>query len=658
MDFEFSEPLMDFNFPELLADNLGLSENVFLSKNLTAGAPAPSLVDDGTKRHSSLQSSSFAGGLTTPSQQVLSRMRSLQDVNQEYALAMARASETLPRKSSETTSSESSGGMEPPSVGTRDVSINTTSTSLTSSSRHSPREKTPPSPVEKAPHYSWVDLGHDDGAGDRCYSMGDLTSSPPRTFLSPSNANGSRSMSMGAKSTRPGAPARPPSEAPEIPKDKLAAFLSRDKSPSKLPPAPPTKFPERRSSLRQSLEPFTLSPVRDLPAPRSAPPAPPSPFTKQELAASPSRLTPPRKARKPAIEEEARSMLSIPDEDGDSFFSGPRTLPPLGFDIERATTPQVMSSSEEVERWLESSSLEFSQPRTNNTRMPIPTEILDTLRISVACFPETMLLCTSLSIETIRSHSRKIRYRAPSLSDNPQDISPFEEPPQKQSKWKWLTTKRPQESPPAKLQSRQNTRPNTAHTSSSPDWQAIKNIFPSGTDHLCNALYAHLLAYNYITYLCPRAPAAPAPTRPTTRHASHGSDADASQRPSDATSGIPPKASALLGLEVSASSTTLALPPSRATTQHGRPSSKAGKRDNNSKPSTSAANRPGNENENMLKDLRLALAKCIARLVGTLRLTTSDEMGGSTCRPVDIKDVDPLFIRALCEIVRCCEERF
>lgn len=670
---EFSEPLMDMNFPEMLAGDLGLSEGVFRSKNLTAGAPAPSLVDDGTRRHSSLQSSSFSaassfgiastygGGLTTPSQQhILSRMRSLQDVHQDYGRAASRTAEAVPRKSIESTSSESSGGMEPPSVGTRDVSVTTTATSM--SGRHSPGEK-PSSSVEKAPHYSWVDLGHDDGAADRCYSMGNLNRSPPRTFSARGNDDGSRSMSMGAKTARPAVPAF---DMPEIPKDRLASFLSSEKlsATEKQPLKPPTKFPTRRSSLHVTTDHLTIPQSRDTPssaAPvRSAPLPPlPNPFSfNTDIFSSPTKISPPRDPRKPPVEEEARSMLSLRDEDEDDNVSGgttrmaPATLSPYNREMERATTPRVLSAPNDVDRWLEFSSLEFSQPGVNNgTRMPIPTEILDTLRISVTCFPETMLLCTSLSIETIRSQSRKIRYRAPSLSNSTGETSPFEELPPKQSKWRWLTTKRPQDSPPpAKLQSRSTAaRPNTAHANSNPDWQAIKNVFPRGTDHLCNALYAHLLAYNYVTYLCPRSVVTPPAPRPSSRR---DTDMETQPRPSDAASGIPAKASALLGLEGSSS---LAPPSSRTSTMHGRPPSSAGKRDNKS--FTSAANRQANENDSALKDLRLALAKCIARLVGTLRLTSSANLGGSTCGSVDIKDVDPLFIRALCEIVRCCEER-
>ncbi|CAK7198826.1 hypothetical protein SEUCBS139899_001493 [Sporothrix eucalyptigena] len=49
----------------------------------------------------------------------------------------------------------------------------------------------------------------------------------------------------------------------------------------------------------------------------------------------------------------------------------------------------------------------FSQPGI--VGIPLPREVVDTLRVSVSCFPETMLSLSSFSIQTIRSYSRKVR---------------------------------------------------------------------------------------------------------------------------------------------------------------------------------------------------------------------------------------------------------
>ncbi|KXJ93830.1 hypothetical protein Micbo1qcDRAFT_158719, partial [Microdochium bolleyi] len=67
--------------------------------------------------------------------------------------------------------------------------------------------------------------------------------------------------------------------------------------------------------------------------------------------------------------------------------------------------------------------------------------------------------------------------------------------------------------------------------SAAPAWASIKSVFPNGTDYLCDALYAHLLTYNYIDSLCPRvaSPVTPAPT-PRPRTANGSSDYASSPR--------------------------------------------------------------------------------------------------------------------------------
>ncbi len=160
----------------------------------------------------------------------------------------------------------------------------------------------------------------------------------------------------------------------------------------------------------------------------------------------------------------------------------------------------------------------------------LPPDVIESLQVSVSCFPETMLLTSSLSIETICAYSKKVTHRAglnrPQWSPDNDSIyssaSHTAMPPKRWSMGSWLGH--------ARRGSRQHTHPplNFSYpphgtTSAfpplpsfrppvaSPPWAPIKHIFPLAPDRLCDALYAHLLALNYITSLCPTTSPAPTP---------------------------------------------------------------------------------------------------------------------------------------------------
>jgi hypothetical protein len=54
-------------------------------------------------------------------------------------------------------------------------------------------------------------------------------------------------------------------------------------------------------------------------------------------------------------------------------------------------------------------------------------------------------------------------------------------------------------------------------------------------------------------------------------------------------------------------------------------------------------------------ELQIGLAKCIARLVTTMKKMTGggEEADGAIG---DSTEIDPLFMRSLCEVVKCSEE--
>ncbi|ETS74209.1 hypothetical protein PFICI_14075 [Pestalotiopsis fici W106-1] len=689
---EVPEPLMDCNFPEMLAGDLGLSEEVFRSKNLTAGAPAASLSGHGGRRHNSLQDRS-SGLLSSPDQRhVLVRMRSLQTVESgNHQLDMASGRER--RQSFESTSTDSSGGMEPPSVAGRgrEVSVGTAATSVTSG-RFSASDKSN-SPIDKNSNGSWTDLqltndahhsssiNHNSSNAsqvERCQSLSNIRQqSSPRSPLdsprSPRDIGGElRTISLGN-----GKPS--PSVAEPLPAFKspmnFGTSLMQPETPSSFNSSTststrPNGFPARRSSLTQNSDFLRVSYQRA---------SPHSPSSVRHSSIINSNLMPTvTPTRRPSSagnaspysrDDEARSMLSLnsddeDDEDDDTFDQSVATPK----EVNQVATPTIVSPLADIERWVDQSSIEFGHLPSptkdfQGSRLHVAPEVLDTLRISVACFPETILTCSSLSIETIRGNGKKVRFRKLDIADDSQLSLDSPDASAKPSKWKWLTTKRAPEPSPTKLQPSQRYLPPPLDEAIEPQsqkavWQSVKNIFPKGTDHLCDALYAHILAYNYVTSLCPPSTVVTQTARPGSKQSSAPSISDKASLRSD-NNKIPHKAATLLGLENDPSTTA---PPrdssttARPDTRRGKTGFMQGKREN-TKTFGSVANRTSDEHDQSLKDLRYGLAKCIARLVGTLRLTSGEPLTQSkSVRPGDIKDIDPLFIRALCEVVRCNEE--
>ncbi|KAK7946670.1 uncharacterized protein PG986_010991 [Apiospora aurea] len=714
---EFQEPLLDCNFAEVLVGDLDNSSAIFQSKNLTAGAPVPGLLDDGSHRRFSLQDKS----MRPAEYQSLARLKSLQTMDQPTYSPFVITGGHHPRNSVDTThsiSTTSSGGMEPPSIATREVSVATAPTS----GRPSP---------DKLSDYSWMDFGangldlEEFGAEDRRRSMSAIQLALPPAQTG--DDGDFRSMSMGCKVQKK--PALPYSSfnpqiqisqsqtTPAVPCRQSSTTFGSPRSPPtphgvRSPPVPHGVIPQRRSSLNHNnaAKPLNL---------RISPPSP-SRSARYSMtgflpAAVPSADSPPS----PTSTTSPISDYDQPCEKEDSprSFDDRRevevTLPPRK---EEVSTPMIAAHLVNVEEWLNSSiDMGFpQQPQTDTdyaaSRFPVPTEVLDTLRVSVACFPETMLLCSSLSIETIRSHSRKFKYGKLCFASESQTslaLTDDSSPRVNNSKWKWFSPSKKQQqdqSPKSpKKQQQQQQPPQSSRsmlepiTPTSPfkalgaaDWQAIKRIFPTGSDHLCDALYAHILAYNYITSICPRSTSAASVQRPSSKSSvsSYGSSllgpelASVRTRNSDSTK-IPRKAASLLGMETDPSATTIPEPNSSSNNYSYASSSRTktmrsqssvirkrpseGSNNFYGKNFTTAANRNADEHDASLRELRLGLAKCIARLIATIRLTASDApttmgMGlgrspSSRSMNEEIQHIDPFLIRSLCEIVRTSEEK-
>ncbi|KAI1076976.1 hypothetical protein F5B20DRAFT_583715 [Whalleya microplaca] len=673
------EPLFDCNLPEMLVVDLEQSCDVFKSRHLTAGAPAPSLADDGSKRRYSLQDSSLRPpAISSHHAEFISRTRSLQTVEQKHSQYITVGYKRQQNNNDcDTSSSESSaGGLEPPSISAQDASITTPATSVSSEKVDSPFLSNRGVPTDKSPGGSWMDLDMEEVAiaERRCSSM--ILHPPPLHHLTRRDDAGDlRSMSLNS-----GAP-RPKLTSPSGSSSTIAKMSTTKEQERTISPPPPTKVPERRSSLSFHKQ----YPV--LPQINVSPLLPPSRSTTSLPQETSSGLRP-----SPVPPETPKSQI-IPNEDNRSS-STPSTGSPAGtLRTEQPTlmagplSPMIVSPQVDVESWLESSVDNYAYNSAHqrggdvpHTPTPLPPDVIDTIRVSVSCFPETMLLCSSLSIETIRSLSRRLKYGTESLASESQTIVPSES---KQNKWKWNPFQK--QSSPSSDEAPSPPRNNYADVLTSrynpgwvrnPDWSAIQNLFPAGTDYLCDALYAHIVAYNYITSLCPRSALINPTSRPASKSSSSKTPSDLDlrlsidQRTSISDSMmIPHKAASLLGLQDDPDAPIPEPPSTRCNTLRSKRSLFAlPKPPEGGRPRTSATpgphghrKVPSDQAGQTLKDLRLGLARCIARLVATLRLANSGQLPNAASTIEGItpprREEDPDFMRALCEIVRVCEER-
>ncbi|KAI0138067.1 hypothetical protein F4776DRAFT_654456 [Hypoxylon sp. NC0597] len=683
------EPLMDFNLPELLAVDLEASEEVFKSRKLTAGAPAPALADDGTKRRYSLQDSSLSAAPTSYHLNIVcpTRAKSLQDVHEKQALLLTIGQDSQQNNcDSDTASSESSGGLMPPSVGTRDASITTAATSVTSLRMDPPSQLKLLIKDKKQAGESWMDFDMDDATSpDRRYNSMINIPSPAQYLSLRHDLDESRSMSLTSSVPRPistGPLPASPASVKSVRTEGQQIHITK----SFTYPTPP---PKRQSSLLHKN--YPVLPQINVSSSLQSPSSQPS--MKHDRTPSSPDLNMPSSAPSRTFGGE------LIENDAGARVDDRTDLPASDFDhgrndaerISRTESSQFLEIAPagiDVESWLESSVDNFPYYAQNkadggHAPLPLPPEVIDTLRVSIACFPETMLQCSSLSIETIRSHSRKLRYKGASpeslYSESPASADSSEQG--KQSRWKWLPLRRqpssPTQAPPSPQRMGFAEGAYSPTWPKKPDWTAIQNLFPAGSDYLCDAVYAHLVAYNYITSMCPRSALVNPTSRPTSKSSATSdislglsvdlrTSIDIRSSTSDGTT-IPQKAASLLGLQDDPNVPIPEPPSSRCNTLRSKRSffamPKSASYYENARPTTSGGfggRRPTlpDHNEQVLRDLRLGLARCISRLVATLRMTNGGPAPGSDNGGQLKREEDPDFMRALCEIVRLSEERY
>ncbi|OHW89655.1 hypothetical protein CSPAE12_11755 [Colletotrichum incanum] len=660
---EAAEPTMDCNLPELLAQDLEFSSLIFAAKNMTAGAPSPALASDEDDWHGTAEPPTVLGAPCHPNG--VPQFQPLGAIDEKSSASGASEHDISDDASSSSGDSFSMAGndvdgeddaAESPHI--RQQSVLTADTTISASSQPAATVSSQKRVVSfggevEGSFESWMDF-EPDAPADHPELGKSLAQSPVTTPLKPvrplsrlggrsineSSPQRAKSANAAATTRRLSNPfesyTRPASRARN---DARKAIASRSRSRSHASSggvpehvvAPGTDRSSIISDLKEELEPW----FRYLDA-------------EDEHAPPPHGLAPP--------------LLVTPrsgSRSGAARVVTPTTPRPRS---QAQTRSRPTSSISTSYTWLEDP-IDIPPPPSDDQsrRIPLPPNVMESIRVSVTCFPETMLLCSSLSIETIRSYSRKVRQ--PPLETLRPDT-----PPTSPKRWRWLSSRRTSNlgngsgsgnntgyngtrrccSRSSSNLDLPSTMPPSTTTLTPPQWTRIRSVFPHGSDYLCDALYAHIIAYNYLAPMVQSLPHGGTARPPTP-----GS-------PASTEDPIPKKAATLLGLQATHDVTP---PPPRPLRK--RSSMFLGLRASSRQstfpasplpppppaPATPATTAPS-ASDVPLRELQHGLRRCIARLVTTLRVEgTESPVAGE-----QVNEVDPLVMRSLCEIVKCCEE--
>ncbi|KAH7362550.1 hypothetical protein B0T11DRAFT_328603 [Plectosphaerella cucumerina] len=670
------EPTMDeCNFPEMLARDLDLSSLVFAAKNMTAGPPSRSLAYEEESWHTPATS---PRGLHSPALvPPIVRFKS-SNLRDAHEASDKLADDQVSLSSSSSASGHCFSEVEPASD-VRHQSVVTSATSVTGG-RNSALSQKRRNSAGHDTNASWIDFEPELEAAEDINIRTSNIIIPKRPVLETVVQTDVATPAPQRAATATGEDGRSSDPFANFSKPASRTWSLQLQHQRPFYPGQPLDsieiiVPQRRSSLRNQLEGFNPALLGEL--------------LTQAQAAEPLSLppTPIKATPDPAEEEDETSVLTLEDSkndiqpwfryvDRDDDDTPGDSLKPPG-EGQGATLP--LTPTENVQTWLEDS-LESIPLEDQSRRMRLPPEVLDTLRVSTSCFPETMLLCSSLSIETIRSYSRKYKHPA---HDVP---SRLQTPPPSPKRWKWsnvlghrrsASSLRPRDSLRNIPDSHDAAAPPTT-APSQPPWPRLRNVFPNGADHLLDTLYAHLVAYTYVSSFCPARGAAAAITaskplsselrRPTPRRCSTPDRTSAlppvesPRKSKDSNHDIPRKAASLLGLQDATGSTvTLNFanaslpPPVHPPVTHRLLRKRSSFLDNirasRLPPQLTAESAP-------LRELQLALGRCIARIVAALRAGVEGDEAILLLADEDPKvaEIDPVLIRTLCEMVRCCED--
>lgn len=679
------------SLPELLARDLELASHVFAARSMTAGAPSYSVVSEYMARAKAAGQFTNRLSMALPYQPASARVNVLGAIKERDSMAFADQHEQQRQRQhsqcnypdtsdmESLSSTDESAGMPPPPFRYhRNTSIITTATSVTDSVRKtSPHPSLPP--TEPTTHGSWIEgdsdddfeiEGHSDGTREPLSPLSPRPPTPPtivdndpfplnyeqsaatfRTRIIHKKSHSTSGASAHIVSAMTSPLASPIVERKPRFKYSIPEF-SMPKRAEKSPIAKTTVIRARDQSMPPMPSPLKLR------TPAIPPPVPPKNHErisrmseenlKQKSRAASLTARQPAITESPPISEGCSSEGEMEDDSlyGDRMSSWhdqhtgyARTTPPASplhrsfVTLAHAAKPYVPNfHGDELARVV-----------------PLPPDVIETLRVSTACFPETILLSTSLTIDTIRSYSKKMRLpetdvMRPSPPPSPEGVG-------RRSLWRKVN---PLKRGNSGIRSSGARSIDNGYTASigSPDlqktWSAIQNVFGTCSEYICDALYAHIMAYNYVSALLARNAAnTPAPNTPgRTKSRRMGGRASSEQQDD-----IPKKAAFLLGLDDTPDLTRV--PSSRLLNRRtGTATSAPWSRDE----LLPSLNPPSSCNAAAVRTVQDGLYKSIIRLIATARFMS---LSGRLEEPIlehEATDEDILFMRSLCEIVRLVEE--
>ena len=409
--------------------------------------------------------------------------------------------------------------------------------------------------------------------------------------------------------------------------------------------------------------------------------------------------------------EDSLAASSAADSEGQK---GPLRLELPSADLNPGLRLSPFSPSASVQTWLDANIVHSPISNEDSTEdvpsrpsgLPLPQSVINTLKVSTLYFPETMLLSSSLSIESIRTYARKLRQSdrggAPVFGQDSHTVaSPWSPPPSppehKKRFWPVFhrrgsqshhTAHAAQDHHPSRGSSRsangngpryfglppshfsyanfrsansgceRATNPGGTISPASVgplNWAPFLNIFCGGSDYLCDALYAHIVAYNYVSCLCGRGIRLVELKRPKSGYANQVERQEAIKP-----GRIPKKAATLLGLSevkdeapfaaAAAASTAAEKDRGCGWAEMRKKKQAEGRRGtvpglvHEPEPKPSAGT---HGDKNCLRELQSALAGCVAKLVVASSLSVLlCQAAGPPSPPPELSSSDvPLMVR-------------
>ncbi|KAG5926746.1 hypothetical protein E4U53_003006 [Claviceps sorghi] len=643
--------------PEVLARDLEMSSAVFASKDLTAGPPRTASIPD-----EKVRARTGKPVLSSPYLAASARVQGLGAIEERKSIVsfLGQHDHVLVDHESDSasiTSRSSSEEAAPPSFRHRG-SVVTTATSVGSVGCKTRIRSIPQGPHES----SWMEADSDrEEKENDLFEDGNVGSLRPRPPTPSGPDLGIRVKAALPRAHMPVAWA----EASHVSHRKSHSINGDISTPTsqRRSEGSPMKFPQRSSSVA-SLQPrgsmshadCSLSPSFGDRLQDSARKAGRTQTLDMDTVSSYTLFT--SSARDVAVGPgriRDRSPMSdgFSDSDDEAMYSprSKRTQQRHAVFTQPLSPPQPLRS---VQSWLNSSLqpcawASWTPYNEDNARVvPLPPDAVENLRVSVACFPETMLLTSSLTVETIRSYAKKVRQPSVDGSVAMHGEVPLPDSPKK-SLWRKVVPHRRGSQP---FESR--TWPGThswrhghgsapgssAFLDTPKPWTALKNVFGCCSDYICDALYAHIVAYNYVSAVVARSPMA---------HSARGRPSTASMRDWQSQDDIPKKAASLLGLSAGGGEVSAGM---------GRYSQRLGSQlgDWTREGTMTQRDTGPTAHDSAMRAVQSGLLRCISRLVTTAKLMAENGTGEEGVVELGTEEADMLFMRSLCEIVRMAED--